>query len=133
MQETTFFHCGNKCFLSSFASFGYVKAGGAAASSGVGQVAFSMFSGGVGHALAGGNFWEGVKIGGIVALFNHLTHRIDGTFKSSSNNSNADDDTPLMKIMKSSSPFGDLNVESEQKGHLHLHSTLRDCVLQIGR
>lgn len=114
MQGDNFFTAATSAFLSSFASFGYVKAGGAAASSGVGQVAFSMFSGGVGHALAGGNFWEGVKIGGIVALFNHLTHRIDGTFKSSSNNSNADDDTPLMKIMKSSSPFGDLNVESEQ-------------------
>lgn len=36
-----------------------------------------MFSGGIGSALTGGNFWEGVKIGAIVTLFNHITHRIE--------------------------------------------------------
>jgi RHS repeat-associated protein len=77
MQGGNFFTAAASAFLSSAVSFGYGQAVGAAAYSGTSQFALGMLSGGVGHALAGGNFWEGVKIGGIVALFNHVMHRIE--------------------------------------------------------
>ena len=78
MQGGNFFTAAASAFLASFASFGYFKTGGSDANSGAGQVAFSMLSGGVGSVLTGGNFWDGVKIGGIVALFNHVAHMEDG-------------------------------------------------------
>ncbi|RLJ34189.1 RHS repeat-associated protein [Chryseobacterium sp. 7] len=109
MQGDNFFTAAASAFLSSFASFGYAKAIGEAAYSGVGQVAFSMLSGGVGSALTGGNFWEGVKIGAIVSIFNHLAHRGDNLFKASK--SDEDGDSSIMKIMKANSPVG---IESEQ-------------------
>ena len=34
--------------------------------------------GGVGSRLAGGNFWQGAAIGGIVTLFNHFMHENEG-------------------------------------------------------
>lgn len=74
MQGGNFFTAAASAFLASAVSFGYGQAVGDAYS-GVGQVALGMISGGVGYALAGGNFWDGVKIGGIVALFNHTTHQ----------------------------------------------------------
>ncbi len=76
MQGGNFFTAAASAFLASFASFGYFKAGGSDSNSGAGQVTFSMLSGGVGSVLSGGNFWDGVKIGGIVALFNHAMHSI---------------------------------------------------------
>lgn len=45
-------------------------------STGVGNILFSALSGGVGSALTGGNFWEGVIIGGIVAGLNHAMYSI---------------------------------------------------------
>ncbi|WP_050021965.1 RHS repeat domain-containing protein [Chryseobacterium sp. P1-3] len=74
MQGGNFFTAAASAFLASAVSFGYAAAVGDAYS-GVGQVALGMLSGGVGSALSGGNFWDGVKIGGIVALFNHVTHQ----------------------------------------------------------
>lgn len=76
MQGGNFFTSAASAFFASFVSYGYAKAVGSAAYSGVGQVAFGMLAGGVGSSLTGGNFWEGVKIGGIVALFNHTMHKI---------------------------------------------------------
>ncbi|REC80580.1 type IV secretion protein Rhs [Chryseobacterium elymi] len=76
MQGGNFFTAAASAFLSSAVSFGYGQAVGAAAYNGASQVALGMLSGGVGHALARGNFWEGVKIGGIVALFNHTMHKV---------------------------------------------------------
>lgn len=111
MQGDNFFTAAASAFLSSFASFGYTKAIGEVANSGVGQVAFSMFSGGVGHALAGGNFWEGVKIGAIVSIFNHLAHRGDNLFKASK--SDGDGDSSIMKIMKANSPVGIFGTDPE--------------------
>ena len=76
MQGGNFFTAAASAFLSSAVSFGYGQAAGVAAYNGVSQVALGMLSGGVGSTLTGGNFWEGVKIGGIVALFNHAMHRV---------------------------------------------------------
>ncbi|MBT2620095.1 RHS repeat-associated core domain-containing protein [Chryseobacterium sp. ISL-6] len=76
MQGGNFFSAAASAFLASFVSYGYGKVAGDAAYSGAGTVAFGMLSGGVGSALSGGNFWDGVKIGGIVALFNHTMHKI---------------------------------------------------------
>ena len=47
------------------------------ASSTVGTISFGALSGGVGAELTGGNFWNGVIIGGIVAGLNHAMHEID--------------------------------------------------------
>ncbi|AZI20635.1 RHS repeat domain-containing protein [Chryseobacterium taklimakanense] len=44
------------------------------ASKGVSQILFGAVAGGVGTKLTGGNFWEGVLIGGIVAGLNHAMH-----------------------------------------------------------
>lgn len=77
MQGGNFLTAAASALLASAVSFGYGQAVGSAYS-GVEQVAVGMLSGGVGSALSGGNFWDGVKIGGIVALFNHTMHRMDG-------------------------------------------------------
>ncbi|AZI21442.1 RHS repeat-associated core domain-containing protein [Chryseobacterium taklimakanense] len=47
------------------------------ANKGVGQILFGAVAGGVGTKLTGGNFWEGVLIGGIVAGLNHAMHSGD--------------------------------------------------------
>ena len=77
MQGGDFLSAAASAFLASAVSFGYGKAIGSSSYSGAEQVALGMLSGGVGSALTGGNFWDGVKIGGIVALFNHAQHRIN--------------------------------------------------------
>ena len=72
-------------FLQAFASGGFSSLGAAAfglmggsfASSAVGTVVFGAISGGIGSALTGGNFWQGVVIGGIVAGLNHALHLED--------------------------------------------------------
>lgn len=102
MQGGDFLTAAASAFLASFASYGYGKSIGNAANSGVGQVAFGMISGGVGSALTGGNFWDGVKIGGIVALFNHYSHRISEP----ATNDKPKEDSSIMKIMKANSPAG---------------------------
>lgn len=43
---------------------------------GASMIAFGAISGGVGAELAGGNFWQGAVIGGIVAGLNHSLHSI---------------------------------------------------------
>ena len=48
------------------------------ASSTVGTISFGALSGGVGAELTGGNFWNGVIIGGIVAGLNHVAHSMLG-------------------------------------------------------
>ncbi|SIS56519.1 RHS repeat-associated core domain-containing protein [Chryseobacterium shigense] len=75
MQGGNFFTAAASAFLASAVSFGYVQSVGNAYS-GAEQVALGMLSGGVGSALTGGNFWDGVKIGGIIALFNHAMHKV---------------------------------------------------------
>ncbi|MCT3833551.1 hypothetical protein HZP56_08365 [Elizabethkingia anophelis] len=72
-------------FLQAFASGGFSSLGAAAfglmggsfANSAVGTVVFGAISGGIGSALTGGNFWQGVVIGGIVAGLNHALHLED--------------------------------------------------------
>lgn len=41
-----------------------------------GTIVSGMALGGVGSELTGGNFWQGVLIGGVVAGFNHAMHMI---------------------------------------------------------
>lgn len=43
-----------------------------------GMIGFGAISGGVGAELTGGNFWQGVLIGGIVSGLNHAMHKIVG-------------------------------------------------------
>ncbi|WP_421940539.1 T6SS effector amidase Tae4 family protein [Pedobacter sp.] len=50
------------------------------AKSGVGTVAFSAVSGGIGAELTGGNFWQGAGTGAIVAGLNHLGHQVKNKF-----------------------------------------------------
>ncbi|EQB90593.1 RHS repeat-associated core domain-containing protein [Elizabethkingia anophelis] len=72
-------------FLQAFASGGFSSLGAAAfglmggsfANSAVGTVVFGAIAGGIGSALTGGNFWQGVVIGGIVAGLNHALHLED--------------------------------------------------------
>lgn len=45
--------------------------------SAVGTILFGATSGGIGSSLSGGNFWEGVVIGGMVAAFNHVVHSMN--------------------------------------------------------
>ena len=47
------------------------------AESTAGMVTFGALSGGVGSALSGGNFFEGVVIGGMVAGLNDAMHKVD--------------------------------------------------------
>ncbi|PUB29385.1 hypothetical protein C8J95_10636 [Elizabethkingia sp. YR214] len=49
--------------------------GGSFANSAVGTVVFGAIAGGIGSARTGGNFWQGVVIGGIVAGLNHAFHK----------------------------------------------------------
>ncbi|WP_165828262.1 RHS repeat-associated core domain-containing protein [Chryseobacterium phosphatilyticum] len=69
-------------FLTSAAS-GFLGSLGAAAFGAIakdfaqkaaGQILFGAISGGIGSELAGGNFWQGALIGGIVAGLNHTMH-----------------------------------------------------------
>ncbi|MCL1666561.1 hypothetical protein M2T82_00645 [Elizabethkingia ursingii] len=72
-------------FLQAFASGGLSSLGAAAfglmggsfANSAIGTVIFGTIAGGIGSALTGGNFWQGVVIGGIVAGLNHALHKMD--------------------------------------------------------
>lgn len=43
-----------------------------------GMIGFGAISGGVGAELTGGNFWQGVITGGIVAGLNHAMHKMGG-------------------------------------------------------
>ncbi|AZI21449.1 hypothetical protein EIH08_08060 [Chryseobacterium taklimakanense] len=47
------------------------------ANSTLGTVAFGALSGGIGSELAGGNFWQGALIGGMLAGLNHMATRMD--------------------------------------------------------
>jgi len=58
--------------LGSFAGSGFQDLAPKLASSGVGTIAFSAVSGGVGAELTGGNFWQGAGTGAIVAGLNHV-------------------------------------------------------------
>ncbi|UKY87830.1 RHS repeat-associated core domain-containing protein [Elizabethkingia anophelis] len=44
------------------------------ANSAIGTIAFGALAGGIGSELTGGNFWQGVVIGGVVAGLNHTAH-----------------------------------------------------------
>ncbi|MGH1519542.1 RHS repeat-associated core domain-containing protein [Chryseobacterium sp. JK1] len=93
-----------EAFLSSAASgffgslgasaFGAIAKG--AANTTVGTVFFGALSGGVGAELTGGNFWQGVVIGGIVAGLNHGLHSTDSPFA----NDNGGDDPENGKTLK---------------------------------
>ncbi len=109
MQGGNFLSAAASAFLASFASYGYGKFIGNAANTGGGQVAFGMISGGVGSALTGGNFWDGVKIGGIVSLFNHYSHRMSDPLAKDK----PKEDSSIMKIMKENSPVGIFGTDPE--------------------
>lgn len=64
--------------LGSLGASAFSMSAGSFSESGVGKVLFGAVSGGVGSELSGGNFWEGVVIGGMVAGLNHAMHRING-------------------------------------------------------
>ena len=61
-------------FAGSLASSGWSSVIGA---SGGSMIAFGALAGGIGAELSGGNFWQGVVIGGIVAGLNHAMHKLD--------------------------------------------------------
>lgn len=63
------------------------------AQSTVGMVTSGALSGGIGAELSGGNFWQGATIGGTVALFNSVMHKINSPQENKR-------DSALMKIMK---------------------------------
>ena len=63
--------------LGSLGAYGYGKAVGNFASKAAGQILFGAVAGGVGAELTGGNFWQGVVIGGVVAGLNHGIHEIE--------------------------------------------------------
>ena len=74
-------------FLTGFAAGGLGSLAGSGwqslgefAQSGVGTVAFSAVSGGIGAELTGGNFWQGAGTGAIVAGMNHLGHMVKNKF-----------------------------------------------------
>lgn len=48
------------------------------ANTAVATIAFGAVAGGVGSAMAGGNFWQGALIGGVVAGLNDVMHKING-------------------------------------------------------
>lgn len=67
---------------------------GSFSDSAVGIVLFGAASGGVGSRLSGGNFWEGVVIGGMVAGLNHAMHEIDNESMSISDNNDGEGPNP---------------------------------------
>ena len=62
-------------FAGSLASSGWSSVIG---TSGGSMIAFGALAGGIGAELSGGNFWQGVVIGGIVAGLNHAMHKMSG-------------------------------------------------------
>ena len=56
----------------------WISEAGKFASSTFGMVTFGAIAGGIGSELTGGNFWQGVVIGGMVAGLNDALHKIDG-------------------------------------------------------
>ncbi|WP_184874034.1 SpvB/TcaC N-terminal domain-containing protein [Chryseobacterium sp. G0240] len=60
--------------LGSLGASAFKMTAGSFSDSTVGTVLFGAVSGGVGSQLSGGNFWEGVVIGGMVAGLNHAMH-----------------------------------------------------------
>ncbi|WP_410221845.1 RHS repeat-associated core domain-containing protein [Pedobacter sp.] len=62
--------------LGSLAGSGWQAWGGKVAESGLGNIAFSALSGGVGAELTGGDFWQGAATGATVTTLNHLAHMI---------------------------------------------------------
>jgi hypothetical protein len=67
--------------LGSLGASAFGEIAGEAANSTVGTIAFGAAAGGIGSELTGGNFWQGALIGGIVAGFNHVMHRMDTSNK----------------------------------------------------
>ncbi|MDE5483453.1 MULTISPECIES: RHS repeat-associated core domain-containing protein [Elizabethkingia] len=56
----------------------WISEGGKFASSTLGMVTFGAIAGGIGSELTGGNFWQGVVIGGMVAGLNDALHKVGG-------------------------------------------------------
>jgi len=63
--------------LSSLVGSAFSMYGGDFANSTVGMYAFSGAAGGVGSTLTGGNFWEGMATGLMVAGLNHAKHKAE--------------------------------------------------------
>ncbi|MCS3868451.1 RHS repeat-associated protein [Chryseobacterium ginsenosidimutans] len=80
-------------FLGSVGASAFSAAAGKFASSAVGTIASGAVLGGVGSELTGGNFWQGALIGGFVAGFNHIMHRMNEF-------SFGDDDKPKIQKQK---------------------------------
>jgi hypothetical protein len=66
-------------FLGSIGASAFGAVAGKFASSAVGTIAFGAVAGGIGSELTGGNFWQGALIGGVVAGFNHVMHKMDSS------------------------------------------------------
>lgn len=76
MQNNSFQQSFFSGFFGSIGASAFGAVAGNAANSVVGTVAFGAVAGGVGAELAGGNFWQGALIGGIVAGLNHGMHKM---------------------------------------------------------
>ncbi|MGE8555280.1 MAG: RHS repeat-associated core domain-containing protein [Chryseobacterium jejuense] len=62
--------------LGSLGASGFGAIAGEFANSTIGTIAFGALAGGIGSELSGGNFWKGAVIGGIIAGFNDVAHRV---------------------------------------------------------
>lgn len=78
MQNSSFQQSFFSGALGSLGASAFGSVAGQAANSTVGTIAFGAMAGGVGAELTGGNFWQGVLVGGIVAGLNHTMHMDDG-------------------------------------------------------
>ena len=90
MQGGNFFTAAASAFVASVISFGYAKAFGSGGYNLIGQTVTGMISGGIGSVLTGGNFWQGVKIGGMVAIVNYLANGIASMATASSSSESSD-------------------------------------------
>ncbi|WP_080777728.1 RHS repeat-associated core domain-containing protein [Chryseobacterium phocaeense] len=76
MQGENFGSAFTSGLLGSLGASAFSSAAGKFANSAVGTIASGAVLGGVGSELAGGNFRQGAVIGGFVAGFNHVMHRM---------------------------------------------------------
>lgn len=81
MQGGTFEQAFVAGALGSLGASSFIAAADSFSKSAVGTVLFGAVSGGIGSELSGGNFWQGVLIGGIVAGLNHVAHKPKTSFK----------------------------------------------------
>ncbi|MBW7675116.1 RHS repeat-associated core domain-containing protein [Chryseobacterium chendengshani] len=102
MQNGTFQQGFFSGFFGSVGASAFGAIAGDVANSTVGTIAFGAVAGGVGSELTGGNFWQGAVIGGFVAGFNHVMHKISplGSYQEDPK----DKKKPTLPEMKESPP-----------------------------